>query len=180
MRPFFTATFSGGLKLRLKPMKNTENLLISRIESDDINTIADSWFEIDSYAQPRPFGGDNMPVKYEQIKKMVRHTMTLKNACLFKACISNEIVGTISGHVYERPTANLSTIGVIYSLWVKGDFRQQGIGKSLLKYIEHELNNKGAKALQVGWETSNSRAGEWWKKRGYLPYETIASKIIKQ
>ena len=159
-------------------MKDSATIVITCAQAEDIATIAHSWSDIDRHAQPRPFGGDNPLIKQAKTKEMIHHAINSNNAYILKACLADTMVGTIAGHLFERPTSQLNTIGVIYSLWVRDDYQQQGIGQSLLDAIEQKLTAKGARALQVGWDTLNKRAEAWWQKRGYLPYETIASKNI--
>jgi ribosomal protein S18 acetylase RimI-like enzyme len=143
----------------------------------DVKTIVKLWSRIDNAALDRPFGGDLESEKSNRAEDMILHAVSNKLACVLKACSSSDnIIGTISGHTFDRPTFRQSPIGVIYSLWVDENYRNQGIGQELLNRMELFLRSMGAKALQVGWDTSNQNASEWWQKRGYRPYETIAFK----
>ncbi|MGH1487119.1 MAG: GNAT family N-acetyltransferase [Cellvibrionaceae bacterium] len=157
---------------------NINNIIITKADLPDVEEITQLWSAIDQYASPRPFGGDKTDIKIARTREMIKHAINTQLACVLKATLDKRIIGTISGHIFERPTAKLSSIGVIYSLWVENDYRNNGIGKSLLASIEKSLHLMGADALQVGWDTPNTYAGDWWQKQGYTPYETIASKII--
>lgn len=145
----------------------------------EISQLIDIWQSIDmASTMDRPFGGDH-PNKAEHTRTLLQHTLTSDNAAVLVAVnAKNTIIGTISGHVFEKPAVNLKCVGVIYSLWVNETHRQQGIAQSLLTRLETELTNKGARAFQVGWDVGNSHAASWWQKRGYLSYEVIASKIV--
>jgi ribosomal protein S18 acetylase RimI-like enzyme len=138
------------------------------------------WQSIDVSANmERPFGGDSED-KVEHTTSLLRHTLKSKKAAVFVTIdTNNTIIGTISGHVFDKPAVNISCVGVIYSLWVAEKNRKQGIAQALLTRLEADLINKGAQAFQVGWETGNLPAAAWWQKRGYSPYEVIASKIAK-
>lgn len=139
------------------------------------------WQQIDQAASDRPFGGDT-DAKQARAKEFIEHAIKSPNAILLVACVSTaknkKVVGTITGHLYERPAVKFSAVGVIYSLWVSTESRRQGIGQLLLNSLEQRLVALGAEALQVGWDTDNRQAGEWWQKRGFNSYETIASKNI--
>lgn len=156
-------------------------ITIRQAHTKEIPILVDLWEAIDSFPQAiRPFGGDSHD-KPEHAKTLIEHTLHSGNASVLVACNeTNHIVGTLSGHVFTKPAVNISQIGVIYSLWVEKEYRCQGIGQSLLSQLESDLINKGAEAFQVGWDTANTSAAAWWQKRGYLPYEVIASKLANK
>lgn len=152
---------------------------IRQVKQHEIPHLVQLWQAIDQYPQAeRPFGGDSHD-KPLHAQQLLERTIQSPNASVLVATHEQgHIIGTISGHVFEKPAVNISMVGVIYSLWVDEACRSQGVGQSLLDHLEVALRNKGAQALQVGWDVSNSTAASWWQKRGYLPYEVIASKII--
>lgn len=137
--------------------------------------IAKCWQEIDGAASERPFGGDDESKK-DRALEIIIHAINSPSARLLIAKTDDKIIGTITGHVYKRPSARHSNVGVIYSLWVSTRHRKQGVGQSLLDSIEQQLAFMGAESFQVGWDTANAYASKWWQKRGYQSYETIASK----
>ena len=142
---------------------------------NDVPRVVRMWQGIDRLAEPRPFGGDT-PDKAEHAKSLIQHTIKSPKARVWVAETQQGIIGTISGHVYEKPGVKLKQVGVIYSLWVDAEHRQQGLGESLLKALENSLSELGAEAFQVGWDVLNTHAGHWWQKRGYSAYEVIGSK----
>lgn len=145
-----------------------------------IPTMVTMWQAIDQFPQgERPFGGDSSD-KPLRAQDFIERTLQLENAAVLIARNDKgDTIGTISGHVFEKPAVQVNPIGVIYGLWVEDDYRRQGIATRLLKHLENELQKKGAKAFQVGWDVPNTLAAAWWQKQGYLPYEVIASKMIK-
>jgi GNAT superfamily N-acetyltransferase len=111
---------------------------------------------------------------------LLKGTIDSENALVLLALNKHkEIIGTISGHAFDKPAVNIARVGVIYSLWVMESHRKQGVGLQLLNTLEDRLIEKGACAFQVGWDTGNTTAALWWQKRGYSPYEVIASKVVK-
>jgi ribosomal protein S18 acetylase RimI-like enzyme len=155
-----------------------DNIQITEASNKDIKSLVHCWSQIDGLGESRPFGGDIESEKTKRAEEMILHAINTKNSCILKACSANEIIGTIAGHIFERPTVRLSPIGVVYSLWVESEFRNQGIGQKLLNRLEQFLIMRGAKSFQVGWDTPNLHAGDWWQKRGYAPYEIIANKPV--
>jgi len=162
---------------------NTESrasMIIRPAQTLDIPLLVDFWQAIDGITEHRPFGGDSDD-KNLHAEKVLQHTIHSENAAvLIASTAENEIIGTISGHVFEKPGVNLAKVGVVYSLWVDEERRSQGVGQQLLTYLENTLTTKGAQAFQVGWDTGNTTAEQWWQKRGYVPYETIASKVVSK
>jgi ribosomal protein S18 acetylase RimI-like enzyme len=152
-------------------------MIIRPAQALDIPLLVEFWQAIDRMTKHRPFGGDSED-KPRHAEKVLQHTINSENAeVLIAATAEYEIVGTISGHVFEKPGVNLAKVGVIYSLWVDEQHRRQGVGQQLLADLEDALTAKNAQAFQVGWDTGNTTAEQWWQKRGYAPYETIASKV---
>ncbi len=150
---------------------------IQEAKATDADLIASLWQCIDECTPTRPFGGDTSS-KIERAKEIITHAIQSSSAHILVAKSDKSIIGTITGHIYERPAVQLSAVGVIYSLWVAPEYRKQGVGQTLVDTIEQRLIVMGAQAFQVGWDTVNEYAGEWWQKRGYNPYETIASKNV--
>jgi ribosomal protein S18 acetylase RimI-like enzyme len=149
--------------------------LITEAKITDSTLIANFWQTIDNEATKRPFGGDT-DSKQQRARDIIAHAISSPTAHVLTAIDGDNIIGTITGHLYQRPVVKLSSVGVVYSLWVSPGYRKQGIGQSLLSAIEYKLTFMGAEAFQVGWDTENHYAAEWWQKRGYRAYETIASK----
>lgn len=155
--------------------RDSGHLTIEPANKAQVPLIAQMWQAIDQLGEPRPFGGDS-PEKQKKALKMIDHAIESQEACILVALKGDQLIGTIAGHIFQRPGVKLSPIGVIYSLWVNQDCRWQGAGKTLLGALENHLKQAGAKSLQVGWETNNITAKHWWQRQGYLPYEVIAHK----
>ena len=146
----------------------------------DIPCLVEYWQSIDTYPKAtRPFGGDSDD-KPRHCADLLKHTIQSGNAKVLIAEVDGVAIGTISGHVFDKPAVNIQKIGVIYSLWVEASHRRHGIGEQLLQALESALKEKGALAFQVGWDSPNHLASSWWQKHGYSPYEVIASKLVTE
>ena len=156
-------------------------LIIEEALPEQIVLLSNMWQQIDQAASNRPFGGDT-DAKQSRAYEFIEHALKSPSAVILVACEQTsedtKIIGTITGHLYERSCVKLSSIGVIYSLWVNEKNRRQGVGQILLDSIEQRLITLGAQAFQVGWDTANKQASQWWQKRGFNSYEMIASKNI--
>lgn len=157
----------------------SHNIRICHAQPTNIPVLVEMWQGIDQFPNAeRPFGGDSAD-KPEHAKRLLEQTLKSPNAVVLTAQDANgNIIGTISGHVFDKPAVVLTQVGVIYSLWVNQSQRRQGIAQQLLSQLEVELQQKGAKTFQVGWDIPNTLASAWWQKRGYNAYEIIASKTI--
>ena len=146
--------------------KHDNNISIRNAEAADIATLVTLWQKIDQASgHERPFGGDSID-KPDYAKQLLEQTLVSESACILVAVDNTGvIIGTVSGHVFDKPAVNISRVGVIYSLWVNAEHRCQGIGETLVNSLESTLKDKGAKAFQVGWDTGNDHAAIWWQKK---------------
>ena len=145
--------------------------------NQDVDTMVRLWQAIDKAGEPRPFGGDTAD-KPQHAKRIIEHSLQSAQAVLLVCTYDNTIMATITGHLFEKPAVKLNPIGVIYSLWVDSAHRNQGVGQYLLNTLETSLKDLGAQAIQVGWDSANRSAEQWWQRRGYQAYEIIASKVL--
>ena len=160
-------------------MISTTGIQIIHATTTHLTKLVGMWQAIDAFPDmERPFGGDHQN-KPEQARQLLEHAINSSDAIVLLARNQKQILGTISGHVFDKPAVNLNRVGVIYGLWVEAAYRRQGIAQYLLSTLEKELKHGGAQAFQVGWDCGNEVAAQWWQHRGYMPYEVIASKVAE-
>ena len=150
---------------------------IRKATVDDTPQLVECWQLIDREGEPRPFGGDTAD-KSKHAERTIEQVLESRHAQLLVCTVDQQVVGTISCHIFDKPAVRLNPVGVIYSLWVDEAHRKQGIAKHLLANTETFLKNSGVQSIQVGWDSPNQLAAHWWQARGYKPYEVIASKNI--
>jgi ribosomal protein S18 acetylase RimI-like enzyme len=102
--------------------------LITEAKITDSTLIANFWQTIDNEATKRPFGGDT-DSKQQRARDIIAHAISSPTAHVLTAIDGDNIIGTITGHLYQRPVVKLSSVGVVYSLWVSPGYRKQGIGQ---------------------------------------------------
>ncbi|MGK0499427.1 MAG: hypothetical protein ACJAYG_001067 [Oceanicoccus sp.] len=91
------------------------------------------WRQVDQAASSRPFGGD-IDTKKKRAQDVIEQTIQSANAVILIACEyvahDKKIIGTIAGHLYQRPDVKLSSNGVIHGLWVN----EKTVSKALDNY----------------------------------------------
>lgn len=89
--------------------------------------------------------------------------------------LDDQIVATISGHLYDKPEALNTPVGILYNLWVEPHARRKGLATMLADEAEQRLKTIGARSLQVAWREDDT-AEAFWRQRGFGAYETLAGK----
>lgn len=86
---------------------------------------------------------------------------------LFVALSDQKITGTVmAGYDGHR--------GWLYSVAVDPDFRNHGIGTSLLRHAEKELKKRGCPKINLQITASNSAVVSFYEKNGYKVEERIS------
>ena len=95
------------------------SITIRHAHEEDIPTLVSMWQAIDAFPDAiRPFGGDSAD-KPQHASELLKHSLTSDQACILVATNNKQnIIATISGHVFDKPGVMLPKVGVIYSLWV--------------------------------------------------------------
>ncbi len=86
-----------------------------------------------------------------------------ENRCIMVAEYGKKVVGMCSVQLLIS-TAEGGSAGMVEDLAVHPNFRNRGIGRSLLKYIEKWANEKGADRLQLLADRNNFYALEFYEK----------------
>lgn len=70
--------------------------------------------------------------------------------------------------------------GFISELFIRNDFRGQGIGKKLIDYIKDIAKNKGCTRLSLlNGRNRDSYARNFYQKQGFIERENIANFVLK-
>lgn len=157
----------------------TSSMNIRPATMNEIDSVCTLWQQLEASKKQQPFGGDKEDEIQERTQNLVAHSIKSETAICLVAEDKEQIIGTLSAYIYEKPAVQLPTVAVLYSLWVAPEHRRQGIAQSLLTTAEQTLQNMGAQSLQVAWDSGNLPAEQFWQQSGFNPYEVIASKILK-
>jgi ribosomal-protein-alanine N-acetyltransferase len=78
----------------------------------------------------------------------------------------SRVLGFIMGYISGRG-------GAIYTLDVHPLFRRKGVGSKLIKALEEELRDLGAKAIRLEVASENPEALDLYRKTGYRESELV-------
>lgn len=95
-------------------------------------------------------------------KSFIKFLIVQHNSIFLKAQISDEIVGFITGVLQ-----NSFSVGRIYTLDVKPEFRRRGIALKLIQTLENEFKKRGAALSILEVEVNNTSALNLYQKFGY-------------
>jgi ribosomal protein S18 acetylase RimI-like enzyme len=93
----------------------------------------------------------------------------IENEVVFLAWDNNQLVGFINIEIkdnydiiqlHAQGDASISPLG----LYIRSEYRQKGIGKSLLRTIFQYCEKNGIKYIHVDFETANINANNFWPK----------------
>ncbi|MGQ9719876.1 MAG: GNAT family N-acetyltransferase [Candidatus Jordarchaeum sp.] len=70
-------------------------------------------------------------------------------------------------------------VAIIEDLIVKEQFRNKGIGKKLVEFVEQKLKKEGIKVIELSSDFHRTQAHQFWEKMGYakLAYQFRRSLI---
>ena len=100
----------------------------------------------------------------------VRRVVANPTAVLILAVVENEIVGTLLG-AFDGWRGNM------YRLVVHPSRRRQGIGRQLVRQVEHVFANWGVRRVTVLIEVDRPWAMEFWAAVGYPRDERIVRHV---
>ncbi len=150
---------------------------IEQATESDREHILGFWWSLQSQGL-LPFGGPSEDWWFH-CSDSLGQLIASSRAVVLVARLGDEPVGTLSGHVYEKPGVEKSLVAVFYSLWVEPEHRGQGLATRLLQILTERLQAMGAQTAQVGWGASDDCASSWWQSKGFAPYEVIASRSME-
>lgn len=98
---------------------------------------------------------------------------SIKSLPTYTARLNDKVIGFVSVAMHHEKSAELYVLGILPK------YHHSGIGKSLIKFIEKDLKNKGIVYIQV--KTVSPEAGDeaygktyqFYRACGFSPLETI-------
>jgi len=94
----------------------------------------------------------------------IREAMELYLSSFFVAVAHGTIIGFCGGGIEDTGDV---IYGHLCTLVVADEYRHRGVGRELLRWIEDDLRQKGAVAIQLEARISNHNAIAFYKKLGY-------------
>ncbi|MGQ9720579.1 MAG: GNAT family N-acetyltransferase [Candidatus Jordarchaeum sp.] len=138
-----------------------DGLVIERAKKEDLNTL----YQIEKECFPQ----NSFP------KPFLKFLIIQHNSVFLKAKIRDEVIGFIVG-IIQVPYS----VGRIYSLDVKPDFRRKGVAASLLQALENEFKQKGVNVSLLEVDATNTAALNLYQKFSYRPIRVLKNYYGKQ
>jgi ribosomal protein S18 acetylase RimI-like enzyme len=101
-------------------------------------------------------------------KSFIKYLIVQHNSIFLKAQICDEIVGFVAGLLQDN-----YSIGRIYTLDVKPEFRRRSIASKLIETLENEFKKGGATFSTLEVEVNNTGALNLYQKIGYKTNEVL-------
>ena len=133
------------------------------------------WHKLDASLPPTVFGSSAAGKKKLQ-QRLARQITAMQHGFALLTWHDKQAVACISAHVYDKPEALNTPVGIIYNLWVEEEFRRRGLASKLVKEAESRLRQLGALSFQVAWR-NDPTAAAFWQRLGYQDYEVLAGKL---
>lgn len=128
----------------------------------------------------------NQRVKYslEEMINTTKNIMSNDRSVLFKAVCDNNICGCLFLWIIESQEAKIwnngdERIGHISEIYVKEEYRKQGIGQKILSFAEDYLKQRGIHALDLEVYNFNTDAYNLYNKQGFSEIKTYMHKSLK-
>ncbi len=102
-------------------------------------------------------------------KKYYTEKIDATKGICFIAEIENEPLGFIMGEIEDNSYRTIKVVFVV-NLYVKEDFRNQGIGKKLVDVFIDWGKKIGAQKVSVTAYTPNKKAIQFYEREGFQPF----------
>lgn len=72
------------------------------------------------------------------------------------------------------------TRGLVENLYVKPEYREEGVGSELLRAAEADLRDRGVDGIALEAMADNERAREFYRSHGYRPHRVELEKSVDE
>lgn len=143
-------------------------MTIRIVKKSDLDVLAVEGEKFGSFLHGLDSDYDGGPAIRQRFLKYLKDTSKDRTARVLVAKDRNEILGFIIGVIEEAPLfLDTRKIGKILLLYVKENYRHQGIGKSLFQSIIPWFKRSGINLLELAVDIKNYEAVQAWKKLGF-------------
>jgi GNAT superfamily N-acetyltransferase len=155
--------------------------------TEDIGIIVAMWKEFleehDDIVAKRNPHLKNMNLRHEKADSMyedfLRSNIESGDGVIFVAMEDDKIVGYSFGLIKDEiPIFKLKKYGYISDLYVKKEFRGNGISSSLKDEMISWFKSKDVEYASIGFYSDNGKAHEIYKNWGFFDYKIEARKQI--
>jgi len=153
-----------------------------RIESADVgdaDIVADLWVELAS--QQQAFGTHLRPdANSDQIREDVLRRIITENVLVARGDVDGYggIAGFVSFGLETRGYDQDVRRGIVYNIYVRPEWRNEGLGRELLAAAEDRLARAGAEAVALEVMAGNRDARRFYERNGYDPHRVELEKSL--
>lgn len=147
-------------------------VLIRKAKPEELQIVQDLNHDLFlSDADKDPYLNLNWP--YEDGKNYFQKMISGETGICLLAEISGQVVGYLAGSLKkEVPTYRPVQLAELENMFVKSEYRSQGIGEKLATEFLSWAKENGAKRALVSAFTPNTRALKFYARVGFKPYCT--------
>ena len=141
-----------------------------------VEPLVDCWMELAADQQQY---GSRLSVEANRqtvSETIARHIVT---GGLLVACEADEIRGFVMYHVEKGRYHQDETTGVVVTLYVRPEFRNEGLGSKLLAAAEADLAAEGVDTVTLEVLAANDDARRFYSREGYRTHRFELAKRIE-
>lgn len=138
-------------------------MIIREATKDDFDQLLDLSFQLEVNHSELEGEKPNPDELKKKISRNLMKYMNEKTERFFVAEDGGHLVGFVDGEVSK----SLSGIGWVGNLYVKPEFRKQGLGTKLMEKITQWLKNQGVKVVEFTVHEKNQEALSFYRNLGY-------------
>ena len=156
-----------------------QDIQIDKAEKNDVADIARIAYQVAKMhdeAVPEYFKSVPEDGQLQNIKEMIKDDRIV----IFKAMVDGVICGFLFLEMSHRISSGLtfSKLGAILNVGVDENYRNQGIGTTLLNFTERYVRELGGEALDLSVFAFNQKAIEFYKRLGYKIIDVSMRKVL--
>jgi ribosomal protein S18 acetylase RimI-like enzyme len=139
---------------------------IALADTDDADSLVDMWL---SLADGQRRYGSHIPAEANraQIRESILRHITTDRLLLAR---EDRHCGFVMFSIEHGDFEQDATRGIVENLYVRPEFRGQGIGSQLLAAAEQRLRDHGADAVALNVMADNEDARRFYRDHGYTPH----------
>jgi len=107
--------------------------------------------------------------KRRVLKQQYAEQLVDENSLVLIAAVEAHVVGFLLATVSSRTEYVPSIVGTLSSVYVRRNYRRQGIGSQLIKEACRFFSLKQAEQIYVRYVLGNSEGEGFWKQLGFRP-----------
>ncbi|QIA63404.1 GNAT family N-acetyltransferase [Vibrio astriarenae] len=147
-------------------MSEQSNFIIRSARFDDLEELNEMMYDLhDEHHQIAP----ELFKPAEHIEKSIAHYLEHPECLVYVAMCDDHVVGFVSGYFgqYQSPVSQPVLMGSADELYVDVQHRKGGIAQALMKRIECEFRDYGAKFMFVEVWDKNQAAVSFYRQFGF-------------